>query len=246
MKKTIVALLGCILCHPAVAQDVPRFDGALAYSARHTIDRRDNDIFRLTAGYSWSAMSGRIRTAVELGVDNEDFSGSYPANTGLEVDFARRVGDNRFALGARLRHDDQQSTTAELAYGIQHFGTALDWRGVVGFQGVADHGEVDGRDGASAFGIATATIWLDGEWAVDAGLEGDSDGLLYTIGTEYRPQGSAISLFALWGHAVDEYRGKPQYNDLTAGIRVVPARMSLRSFRRGSLSQIFSRAVEVQ
>lgn len=227
----------------ALAQD---FDLALSYSARETMNTSDNDVLRLNSGVSWGVGDGKMRAALELGVRNENFQGPYPSVTGAELQFARSVGNNRYGIGARIRDAEDLTTTSELAYTVEHFGSAITWRGMGGFQHLANTGHVQGRSQSSGFVQGEADLFLTDNWSVSAGLMADADGQIWGLGTEYRPSGWRTSLFLDWGHALTDYRGVSGYNDLTGGIRFIPRADTLRSFRRSNIARMMFRFVEVQ
>lgn len=238
---------GAAMAVCAQAADIPAVDAALSYSARHTVELSDNDIFRATLGYTTSALDGSLRFALEPGVRNEYFQdgGGDPVG-GAEVLFARRVGNQRYGLGARVRSASDRGTTGELAYAFENFATRMDLRGLMGIQALDKPEEVIGRDGGSLFAQGEMGFYVHDNWIISAGLMADSDGLIAGFGTEYRPRGWRASLFLEWGHAVDEYRGIPDYNDLTGGIRFVSKSKSLKSYRRASTARVMHRYVEVQ
>lgn len=228
-----------------------QFDAALAYSARDEVpgpdgEQLDNDLARLTAGYAWSVGDGRMRAALEFGVRNEDFESNPPFIWGTELVYGRRVGNQRYSLGARLRSDEDLSTTTELGYIAQHLGQAYDLRVVLGLQLVGDVDDVAGRSDTSVFGLGEAAFYFSDNWAISGGLLADSDGEVYTVGTEFRPAGASVSLFVDYAEAFDGYRDGDSYDNLTAGIRIVPGTRSLREQRQSGFYRIFQRSVEVQ
>lgn len=245
----VIAVTGAA---PVVAQNT-EFDAALNYAARDEIllpgdtEKSDNDIFRLTTALSWDAgYDGRMRAALELGVRNEDFNGNFPAVTGGELTFGRRVGNQRYAAGGRLRSAEDMSTTTELAYSAEHFGSLIDWHALVGVQFVGDADAVPGRSGTSVFGQVDANYYVNSNWVITAGVLADTDGEVYAFGTEYRPGDSRLSLFLDYAEAFDEYRGQRNYDSLSVGIRLVPKAKTLRKFRQTNLNRTMFRFVEVQ
>lgn len=246
MKQAFRALCAIFLAGPVGAQDMPSFDASVTYADRDAVtegvEGGGTQISRLTVGYTYSALDGKMRLGAELGGPADGFDGAW----GAEADFARRVGNQRFAIGARVRGAEDLTTTTELIYGLEHFGEAIHLRGNLGLQGVADDDALSNRAQASGFLLGEAGLWLGDDWVLTAGLQGDSDGALYTLGTEYHPDGWPVSLFIDYGAAADDYRGSSDYADVSGGIRFVPSRLSLKSFRRGTLQRIFYRPVEVQ
>ncbi|MEM1130551.1 MAG: hypothetical protein AAGH83_08510 [Pseudomonadota bacterium] len=251
---TALCLLALSSIKPAQGQGTT-FDGSLSYAARDEVTDQDNpdqsldnDIFRVTGAVTWDVGDGRMRAALEAGVRNEDFSGDAPLLGGAELDFARRVGDKRYALYGRLRGDEDLSVTTELGYGLQHLGTRVDLRGLVGFQLVADASKVRGRSAASAFGLGEATYYVTPNWAVSVGLQGDIDGAVWAGSTEYRPRRwGGLSMFVAYAEAFDKYRDVVSYDTLSAGFRWVPgAGNSLRAQRQFNLGVVTQRFVEVQ
>ncbi|WP_193142537.1 MULTISPECIES: hypothetical protein [unclassified Meridianimarinicoccus] len=247
---TVLAVLAGISA--AHAQNA-EFDAALSHAAREEVtqpgdsDKSDNDISRLAMALSWDAGGdGRMRAALELGVGNEDFDGPYPALNGFELAFGRRVGMQRYAAGARIRSDDDFSTTTELAYSAEHFGRSIDWHGLFGMQFVADSDDVPGRDGPGLFGQVDGDFYINDNWLLMAGALADTDGAVYGFGTEYRFDGAPISLFLDYAEAFNDYRGQQKYDSLSVGIRIMPKSKSLRSFHQSNLSRAMFRLVEVQ
>ncbi|MCA8884475.1 MAG: hypothetical protein KDA50_12135 [Rhodobacteraceae bacterium] len=228
------------------------FDAGLAYFARdeitlpHGTEESDNDILRLTTAISWSAGDGRMRAALELGVRNEDFNGSYPAVTGGELVFARKVGDQRYGIGARLRSAEDLSTTTELGYSAEHLGQRFEARGFMGLQYVADPDVVRGREDTGVFGQVDTSLYLSDNWVLDAGLLADTDGEVYGVGSEYRFGGSSFSVYMDYAEAYNSYRGVESYDTLSAGIRFVPGTKTLRAARQSNLNRVMYRMVEVQ
>ncbi|PWR04195.1 hypothetical protein DKT77_02555 [Meridianimarinicoccus roseus] len=254
MRKAvfIMAALAAVGSAPVMAQGT-QFDAALAYTARDEIvlpgqtEKIDNDIARLTAGLSWGAGDGRMRAALELGFgNNNNWNGDYPANYGGELVFARKVGNQRYGLGARLRTLEDLSTTTEIAYAIEHIGNSLDLRGLVGMQLIADETKVPGRDASGFFVQGEATVYASDSLALSAGLLADSDGEAYGAGVEYRPSGWGMSFFLEYSEAFDDYRGFASYDEFAGGIRIVPGTSSLKSQRQGGLGRIMQRYMEAQ
>lgn len=250
-----LAALGLMaaLAGAAAAQGVT-FDGGLAYSARDEVtdqsnpdDSLDNDIARLTTALSWGLGDGRMRAALELGVLNDDFSGSS-GDYGAELDYGRRVGDTRYGLAARVRSSEELTTTWEVAYGLQHLGERIDLRGLGGLQILEDPDAVRGRDGNSLYGLVEATLYATPNWAVSAGAQADTDGAVWGVGTEYRGRSwGGFSVFLDYGEAFDDYRGVPSYDEFVGGIRFIPGvGNTLREQRQSNLGVLMRRYVEVQ
>ncbi len=224
-------------------------DAALTYAARHTQDESDNDIFRLSTGLTWSGEAAlRTRLGVELGVRNEDFSGDYPANYGLELVAMRPWAGSlgRQGLGVRARYAEDLTTTGELAYAVNTFGNFLDFRGLVGIQVVEDAAVVRNRETASGFLLGETTYFATDDLALSLALQGDEAGALYGVGVDWRPGRGPVSFFLEWGYAVSQYRDIDRYNDLTGGIRLVRRTESLKQHRRSGLDRVMHRYVEVQ
>lgn len=249
--KAVTGLLAVFLAVPASAGETT-FDAALAYAARdeytlpNGVDKSDNDILRLTTALSWSAGDGRMRAALELGVRNEDFNGSFPAVTGGELVFARRVGNQRYGLGGRFRAAEDLTKTTELGYSAEHLGQKLDLHGLVGMQFLAEPDKVPGRDGTGLFGQADANFYLTDNWAIGGGFLADTDGEVYGVGTEYRFAGTSVSVFMDYAEAFNSYRGVESYDTLSAGIRIMPGTKSLRAARQSNLGRVMHRLAEVQ
>ncbi|MCA8879068.1 MAG: hypothetical protein KDA73_03735 [Rhodobacteraceae bacterium] len=254
---TYLAALGMAAALSAGAAQAQgtRFDGAVSYSARdevkdenNTDEHIDNDIFRITAGLSWSAGDGRARAAIELGVMNDFFDGNYPGDYGMEVDYARRVGNQRYGIAGRVRTSEELSTTLELGYALQHLGETFDLRGLAGFQFITDPDKVRGRDGNSIFGLGEATLYATPNWAISAAVQGDTGGAVWGVGTEYRRKNwGGLSVFLDYGQAFDDYRSVPEYDAFVGGIRFFPgAGNTLREQRQSSLALLMRRYVEVQ
>ncbi|MCV6596561.1 MAG: hypothetical protein OIF40_05685 [Mangrovicoccus sp.] len=248
-KPAFCALLIAPVAGPLAAQEaLPDFewDGSFSYAARATLEDSDNDIIRATIGATWRVEGGQWRGAAELGVRNEDFSSSYPANLGAEISRSWGTGWGRHSVGGRIRWADDRETSGELAYSAERFGNAIDLRGMLGVQYVTGAEDLTERTETSAFGQIEA-IWfpLD-DLALWAGLMGDADGDIGGIGVEYRPRRWPVSFFMEWGHTLVEYRGLEGYNDLYGGIRFVPRSRSLKQHRRAVTDRSFARYVEVQ
>ncbi len=235
----------------AIAQETG-FDAALEYAARDELETNDgeeidNDFLRLTTALNWSAGDGRARGALELGLRNEDFNGETLFTGGLEFVFARRVGRQRYGLGGRVRTAEELSTTTELGYAIEHLGNSFDLRGLAGLQLVGDSDEVPGRsDDAGVFGLGELTIYPGDNLALSGGVFGDADGTVFNVGAEYRPGTTPLSFFVEYAEAFDEYRDFAGYDNLSAGIRIVPGASSVREQRQGGLARVLRRPVEVQ
>ncbi len=168
---------------PALAETA--VDAMFIYSARHTMNMADKDLARATLVVTWGVADGKKRVALEFGVINEDFESTTDAYGG-ELLFSRRVGNQRYNLGVRVRHTDQWSTSSELAYVAEHFGGATDLRGMLGLQGVADNSELRGRSKASVFGLGEVNWYATDNLALTVGLLGDSDGALGGVGGAWR------------------------------------------------------------
>ena len=254
MRRLFFGLLGVLAVLPMGAQSQgTQFDGTFAYTARDEItlpgdtEEIDNDIARFVGGIRWSAGDGAMRAALELGFGNDDnWSGSYPANYGGELVFARQVGNQRYGIGARVRTADQLSTSTEIAYAIERIGTAVDLRGLLGVQLLADDDKVPGREGAGYFAQGEATFYASDALALSAGLLADIDGEAYGLGVEYRPAGWGMSFFLEYSEAFDDYRDFESYDEFSGGIRIVPGSTSLKSQRQGGLGRILQRYMEVQ
>jgi hypothetical protein len=253
-RAALTATLAAAIAGTAAAQGVT-FDGALSYSARDELtdpndpdNKFDNDIFRAMGAVTWSLGDGRMRAALEYGVQNNDFSGDYPWMAGVELAFGRRVGDRRYGIGARVRGAEDLSTTTELGYAMQHLGTRFDLRGLVGGQFIANADDVPGRDNeASLFGLGEATYYATPNLALSGAIQGDTDGWVYGAGVEYSAASwGGISLFLDYAEAFDEYRGQSTYDSLTGGIRIVPGAATLRAARQSNLGLLLRRYVEVQ
>src|SRR6056297_3361368 len=215
------AALAVALAISSGAVAAQNWDAELSYAARDDAGAGsgENDFARVSAGYAWPALDGRLRSGIELGLRNDDHAGDQATMAGLELTFARRVGNNRFAFGGRVRNAEGRTTTGELLYGVERFGGSFDLRGVIGLQGLSDTADVEGRAKASAVALGEASFWLTTDLVASAGLSGEADGGLYTLGVEWRPRGASYGLFLDWGQAIDEYRDVAGYADLSGGIR---------------------------
>lgn len=252
IKAGIVA--GAAVALAAGAAGAQQFDAGFGYTARDEItapgatEKLDNDFARLVLGLTWGAGGdGRMRGAVELGfANNDDWSGDLTGNYGAELVFARKVGRQRYGLGGRFRDDSELTTTTELAYSIEHLGNALDLRGLVGLQLLADSDKVPGRDDNGFFAQAEMTIYPSDALALSAALLADDDGEGYGVAAEYRPAGWGVSLYLEYAEAFDDYRGVESYDALEGGIRFVPGTSSLKAQRQGGLARIMQRYFEAQ
>jgi len=249
----IASILIMAVWGSAVSAQSPGFEAELAYTAREEVPdgmggELDNDIARATLAYAWSAGDGRMRAALEFGgMNNDDWDGDLTAAYGGEIVFARRVGNQRYAIGGRVRTADDLSTTTELAYALQHLAGWGDLRGLVGAQFVAEEDDVAGRDAAGAYVQGEAVFYPSDNWAVSAAALADPDGYGLGLGTEYRPRSwGGLSLFAEYGFAPDDYRDVDEYDALWAGIRFAPGTSSLKAARQGSLGRLMRRVFEVQ
>ncbi len=246
----VVGFLACVAC-VAAAQD---FDAGFGYTARDeipkpgTADELDNDIARLVLGLTWDAGGdGRMRGAVELGfANNDDWSGELTGKYGAELVFARRVGNQRYGLGARFRDDTELTSATEFLYSIEHLGDSLDLRGLLGIQLLADADRVPGRDDSAFFAQGEATIYPSSALALSVALLADNDGEGYGVSAEYRPAGWGVSFYLDYAEAFDAYRGFESYDALAGGIRFVPGTSSLKAQRQGGLSRIMHRYFEAQ
>lgn len=254
MRKAVYAAVGLAMALGGQVQaQGTQFDAALEYSARDEIvlpgdtEKSDNDIARFLGGISWGAGDGRMRAAVELGFgNNNNWNGDYPANYGGELVFARKVGQQRYGLGARVRTLEDLSTSTEFGYSIEHLGNSLDLRGLVGMQLIADEDKVPGRDASGFFAQGEATIYASDSLALSAGLLADNDGEAYGAGVEYRPSGWGMSFYLEYSEAFDSYRGFESYDEFAGGIRIVPGTSSLKSQRQGGLGRIMQRYMQAQ
>jgi hypothetical protein len=251
----LAACLPLLAPLPAAAQGT-QVDAALAYSAREEVPDPDggdldNDILRLTAGVAWGLGDGRVRGALEFGgMNNADWGTDFDTIWGGELAYARRVGNQRYALGGRVRNAEPLSTTTELMYAAQHLGATVDLRGVAGAQFVADSDDVPGRDDdAGLFALGEVTTYLGSDFAVSGGLYIDPDGSVGSFGAEWQPAGRAFSLFFDYAASLEDYRatdGFDDYDKLTGGIRIVFGGGDLRTNRQDNLARVFHRPVEVQ
>lgn len=254
MRRAAFIIIGSLFSGPVTAwAEGPDFDATFSYTARDEIrlpgatEDIDNDLARLTAGLTWGAGDGRMRAALDIGFGNDnDWNGDYPANYGGEFVFSRKVGKQRYGLGARVITLDNLSTSTELAYSIERIGTSLDLRGLVGMQLIADEAKVPGRDASGFFAQAEATFYPSNALAVSAGILGDNDGEAYGAGVEYRPSGWGMSFFMEYSEAFDEYRGVASYDEFAGGIRFVPGTSSLKSQRQSGLGRIMQRYMQAQ
>jgi hypothetical protein len=235
----------------AAAQE---FDAGFGYTARDeitkpgTTEKLDNDIARLVLGLTWGAGGdGRMRGAVELGfANNDDWSSDLTGNYGAELVFARKVGNQRYGLGARYRDDSELTSATEFAYAIEHLGESLDLRGLVGIQVLGDADRVPGRDDTTFFGQGELTVYASDALALSGALMADADGEGYGVAVEYRPSSMPVSFFLEYAESFDEYRGVASYDEFTGGIRFVPGTASLKAQRQGSLARLMQRYFQPQ
>lgn len=254
--RRLIAGLGvmAVTAGAAGAAGAQQFDAGFGYTARDeipkpgTAEELDNDIARLVLGLTWGAGGdGRMRGAVELGfANNDDWSGDLTGNLGAELVFARKVGQQRYGLGARVRDDSELTTATEFAYAIEHIGDALDLRGLVGIQLLADAARVPGRDDNTFFAQGEVTIYPSSALALSAAVLADGDGEGYGVGVEYRPAGWGVSFYLDYAEAFDSYRGFDGYDAFAGGIRVVPGTSSLKAQRQGGLGRVMQRYFEAQ
>jgi len=238
----------------AGATTAQQFDAGFGYTARDEITRPaepgelDNDIARLTLGLTWGAgADGRMRGAVELGfANNDDWSGDLTGTYGAELVFARKVGMQRYGLGARYRDDAELTGATEAAYSVERLGEVLDLRGLVGVQLLADADRVPGRDDTTFFAQGEVTVYPSSALALSAALLADGDGEGYGVGAEYRPAGWGVSFYLDYAEAFDSYRGFDSYDAFAGGIRFVPGTSSLKAQRQGGLGRIMHRYFEAQ
>ena len=231
-----------------------QFDAGFGYTARDEITRPgeteelDNDIARLVLGLTWGAGGdGRMRGALELGfANNDDWSGDLTGNMGAELLFARKVGNQRYGLGARVRDDAELTTATEFAYAVEHIGEVLDLRGLVGLQLLSEAERVPGRDDNTFFAQGEVTIYPSSGLALSAALLADGDGEGYGVGAEYRPAGWSVSFYLDYAEAFDSYRGFDSYDAFAGGIRFVPGTSSLKAQRQGGLGRVMQRYFEAQ
>lgn len=255
--RRIIAGLGLLTLIAGTA-GAQQFDAGFSYTARDTITRPgpqpgsteelDNDLARLALGVTWGAGGdGRMRGAVELGfANNDDWASDLTAKYGAELLFARKVGNQRYGLGARLRDDEELTTSTEFAYALEHIGESLDLRGLVGLQMLADADRVPGRDDNTFFAQGEVTVYPSGALALSAALLADGDGEAYGVGAEYRPTGWGVSLYLDYAEAFDSYRGFDGYHAFAGGIRFVPGTSSLKAQRQGGLARVMHRYFEAQ
>jgi hypothetical protein len=238
----------------AGAAGAQQFDAGFGYTARDeitkpgTTEELDNDIARLALGLTWGAGGdGRMRGALELGfANNDDWSGDLTGNYGVELVFARKVGNQRYGLGGRFRDDAELTSTTEIAYSIEHLGESLDLRGLVGLQMLADADRVPGRDDNTLFAQGEVTIYPTSALALSAAVLADGDGEGYGVGVEYRPAGWGVSFYLDYAEAFDDYRDVASYDAFAGGIRFVPGTSSLKAQRQGGLGRIMHRYFEAQ
>lgn len=254
MDRAFWAVFGFAAAAPlVVTAQGTQFDAALSYSARDEVtlpDRAgefDNDIALLTTGLSWGAGDGRMRGALEVGfTNNDDWNDDYSSIYGGELLFTRKVGNQRFGLGGRVRAIDELTTSTEVAYSIEHIGSAIDLRGLLGLQLLADEEKVPGREDAGVFAQGEATFYPSNALAVSAGLLADNDGEAYGAAVEYRPRGWGMSFFLDYSQAFNDYRGFDEYDEFTGGIRFVPGSSSLKSQRQGNVGRVMQRYMQAQ
>ncbi|OSP54528.1 hypothetical protein [Pseudoruegeria sp. SK021] len=248
MKQTMTAYAVTALVVLASGSAAHAADGdvALAYSNSDPVGGANSDYLRLTAGLTWGVGDGKVRGALELGVLPDDLSGPFPASSGGQLQFARSVGTNRFGIGARIRDAKDLSTSSELAYTAEHFGQSLTWRGMGGLQYLSHTDPVPGRSQSSLFAQGEVDYYVTDNWSVNAGLMADTDGQVWGVGTEYRPQGWSSSLFLEYGSAINDYRGDSGFSAVSGGIRYIPGKDTLRQFRRSNIARMMARYVEVQ
>lgn len=235
----------------AFAQSL-QIDGALAFTTRDEVAADpdgddDSDILRLITAASWSLGDGRLRAALEFGLGDSD-EAEYSGLAGGELLFARRVGQQRYGLGGRLRASDQLGRSTEIAYIAEHLGDTVYARGMGGVQAIADTDEVVGRDDdLSFFALGEAGVYLSPNFALSAAVMADGDGEVYGLGAEFSPSAATgISLFVEYGEAIGEYRDDSGYDELAVGLRFVPGAGNLRAARREGLGRMMQRFVEVQ
>lgn len=255
MRRSKLIICGLLGLAPlsAMAKD-PQFDATFAYIARdeipntNGIGKSDNDLAGLNAGLTWGAGGdGRIRAALEIGFgNNENWKGNYPANYGGELIFARKVGKQRYGLGARVLSLEDQTTSTEIGYSIEHLGDKIDLRGLAGVQILANENEVQGRDSSAFFLQGEMTLYPSDNLALSGGLLGDNDGEAYGVGAEYRPSGWGFSMFLEYSEAFDDYRGFASYDEFAGGIRFVPGTKNLKAQRQGNLSRLLQRYMQAQ
>lgn len=252
MRRILAAMVGLTLV--AGGADAQQFDAGFGYIARDEIpdpvtgEELDNDVAGLVLGLTWDAGGdGRMRGAVELGfANNDNWSGDQTGTYGAELVFARKVGNQRYGLGGRFRHDEVLTSTTEFAYAIEHLGDALDLRGLVGVQLLADADRVPGRDDTTFFGQVEATVYPTDALALSAALLADGDGEGFGAEVEYRPTGWGVSLYLSYAEAFDSYRGLDSYDALGGGIRFVPGTSSLKAQRQGGLARVMQRYFAAQ
>ncbi len=253
MSLAPFAALACAFATQASAQEGQKYL-TLSYHARETINLRDNDILRLTydiedpgfAGLSRLTMFGGFRdVGINLGASSRDAS-LDKADLGLETLWLRDHDAGRRGFGVRFDYAETYHMSYELAGIYERFGNAFDLRLVGGLQGVTD--DVPNRDDFSPYAVAEATWWVRDHFLLRAGLQGDSDGALFTTGFEVGIKRTPASFYLDFGIAIDGYRHIDEYNDVSGGIRFAlgGGRKSLKQIMREGTLRSFHRTIEVQ
>jgi hypothetical protein len=245
---------GAVIGLTAGATGAQQFDATFGYAARDeitepgTTEELDNDVAALVLGLTWGAGGdGQMRGAIELGfANNDNWSGDLTGNYGAELVFARKVGNQRYGLGARYRSDEELTSTTEISYAIEHLGERLDLRGLVGLQLLADADKVPGRDSNTFFVQGELTLYPTDALALAGAVLADGDGEGFGVGVEYRPSGWPVSLFLDYAEAFDDYRDVASYDSLSGGLRFVPGTSSLKAQRQGSLGRLMQRYFQAQ
>lgn len=209
----------------------PLYDFDISYHARDTANAGtiDDDILRLRFGISqWDPENGNLLRLVlfaglhDVGINlgNNSHGTDLDANeVGIETLWLRGSTHARSGLGLRLAHVSVAETGLELMALHERFIGRIDLRFMGGLQALSD--DVTGRSKTEgAFGLIEASYWLHDDLALRAGVSGDNDGTLASIGIERAVGRHGASLYLDWGYSLGGYRDLDDYDALSAGLRI--------------------------
>ncbi|MCP5073469.1 MAG: hypothetical protein GY947_09270 [Rhodobacteraceae bacterium] len=223
---------------------------SIPYYARNNNARpgvMDNDIAQINAAYTY--LPGRIGSGetglrVELGFGgHEDLENPLFQASGL---LFRQTDQSRYGVGLGLEWTDMDGAGALVAVTGEWFLRNWTLSGMAGYQTIDRGGLYGGTKNSAPFAHA-GVRWYPWDWASGSlGVTYEEGDTLVNVGLEAWIPRSNFSGYLEFVFAPESFRGEPDYNSLTMGVRISNPFGSLKKRDRTYATYAFHRPVHLR
>ncbi len=223
---------------------------SIPYFARNNMappGRLDNDIMQFSAAYTY--LPGRfgsspfgLRAEVGFGalegIDN-------PLITANALVF-RQNDRSRYGVGLGYEWLHSDGSGGQLALTGEWFLRNWTLSSMIGYQAVESGGLYGGTKNNAPFARADVR-WYPRDWVSGSlGVTYEESDALVNVGIEVWPRGSNVSGFLEFVFAPESFRGEPDYNSLTMGVKFSNPFGSLKARDRKYATYAFHRPVHMR